>query len=448
MIPKRLSFSRREFLRLGGAAVSSAALLAACGGSTNNANSPVTITFWNGLYPTSDPNDKTKKASTFFIHQSVARFEAQNPGIKVNFQDVPQTTDMFTQYRVASIARNGPDVMALWSGSYMLQFKQYLEPLNNYFTSKEMTRIRGWDAVTEGYKSGGTIYGVPSVSAGITTIFYNKNLLAKAGINPATDWPKNFDGFLTMLGKIKAAGITPLVLFDNGYTFCSLDYWIAQVVDGDAGIEELVTGKRNFSDPDLVEVAQKWAQLAKYTVPGAPTMNGGQALQVFLQGQAAMIIDVASSVSDMRTALGDALDTRKLPDFSETVPVRNSGIGGSGGAFIISNYSKHVDAAVKFVKFVMSQPEQTKQAEDDIGDFINVTDVNLTQVYKDPIKFEVQEWALEPNAMFWPDNIYPAELTNELAAQAQLAWSGSISPQEFMHRLDVKRNALLQAPQQ
>ncbi len=442
------ALSRRDFLRLSGAALGGAAVLSACTAS-NSSSGPVTLKFWNSIYPTTDPANKGKKLSQFYIAQAVKRFEAANPGIKVQMQVIPGTPDMFTQYRVASIAKNGPDVMTLWSGSYMFQLKDFLEPLDPYFTPQEKERLRGWDAVTEGFKAGsGKTYGVPNASDGITAIYYNKQLLAKAGVDPEANWPATFDDFLSMLAKIKASGTMPFVLYDNGYTFFSLDYWIAQVVDGDHGILELVQGKRNFSDPDLVQVAQKWSQLAQYTLPGAPTMNSGQAHQFFFQGKVAMSVDLPAVTGDMRQAIGNNLGVHRLPDFSTSVPIRNSGIGGAGTALIVSNYSRHKPEAVKFIKFLVSKDEQARRAADPNEGLINAVDVDVSQIYKDPLMLEQQQWALAPNTMFWPDNVYPAELTNELAAQAQLAWTGKITPSQFMQKLDAKRNELLQNPGQ
>jgi raffinose/stachyose/melibiose transport system substrate-binding protein len=439
--------SRRDFLRYSGAAaVGGAALLSACTAS-NSSSGPVTIKFWNSGYPTSDPNDKTKKASQFYISQAIARFEAANPGIKVQSQVVPGSTDMFTQYRVASIAKNGPDVMTLWSGSYMFQLKQFLAPLDSYFSEQDRARLRGWDAVTEGFKAGaGKTYGVPNASDGITVIYYNKQLMAKAGVNPDTDWPTDFDSFLAMLAKVKASGTTPFALYDYGYSIFSLDYWIAQTVNGDHGILDLVQGKRNFSDPDLVEVIQKWVKVAPYSLPGTPTLNSSQAEQLFFQNKTAMTLDGPWPIADLRKALGDNLGVHKLPDFSTSSPIRNSGIGGAGTALIVSNYSKHKDEAVKFIKFLTSKDEQTHRAADPGEGLISAIDVDVSKLYNDPYRVQIQQWGLEPSTMFWPDNVYPADLTNELTAQAQLAWTGKISPQEFLKRLDTKRDDLLKNP--
>jgi hypothetical protein len=43
------------------------------------------------------------------------------------------------------------------------------------------------------------------------------------------------------------------------------------------------------------------------------------------------------------------------------------------------------------------------------------------------------------------DNLYPVELTNEIKAQSQLAWTGQISAEEFLSKADAKRDELLGA---
>lgn len=438
--------SRRTFLYLSGAAISSAALLAACGGAQSN-ESQGKIVFWNSTYQTTDDNDKSKKKEDFYIYQAIKRFEEANPGLQVEMQIVPGTTDMFTKYRVASIARNGPDVMTLWSGNYMLQFKKYLEPLDSYFSEQERARLRGWSAVTDGFKEGqGKIYGVPNSSDGISSLVYNTQLLSKAGVNLESGAPRNFDEFLAMLDKINASGTTPLAMYDNGYTFFSFDYWLAQVVGGSPGIDDLVNGKKNFSDPAVVEMVTKWTKLAQYSIPGAPTMDGSQASQYLIQKKAAMMVSIGGGVEDIRKTLGNNLGMIKLPNYSESVTVRDTGVGGAGTALIVSNYSKNKANAVKFIKFLVSKQEQTFQVKED-SKLTNATDVDVTKIYTEPFRVQQEEWALEPQTIFWPDNVFPAELTAELGAQAQLAWTGKITPAQFMGKLDAKRDALLKSTQ-
>ena len=59
------------------------------------------------------------------------------------------------------------------------------------------------------------IFGVPASSDGTTCVFYNKELLDKAGVDPEGDWRASFDAFVEGLDAIKASGMTPLALDEN-----------------------------------------------------------------------------------------------------------------------------------------------------------------------------------------------------------------------------------------
>jgi raffinose/stachyose/melibiose transport system substrate-binding protein len=112
-------------------------------GTRHAAAQDATITFWNTTFPMEDPIDKAKWPEDFYISQAIARFQEANPGVTVQMETIPGGSDMFTKYRTASVAQNGPDVMGMWSGSYMLSVQDFLEPLNEYFTPEERERITG-----------------------------------------------------------------------------------------------------------------------------------------------------------------------------------------------------------------------------------------------------------------------------------------------------------------
>ena len=208
------TLSRRKALQFGAAAAG----LTLLPGTRRAAAQDATITFWNTGYPIVDPNDKAKKPEDFYISKSIARFQEANPGVTVQMEAVPGNGDMFTKYRTASVAANGPDVMGMWSGSYMLGLIDFLEPLNTYFSPEERSRMSGWEATSADFRmDSDQIYGVPAGSDGTTCIFYNKESWAKAGVDPEASWPGSFDEFVAMLETIKASGVTPMALDDNAH---------------------------------------------------------------------------------------------------------------------------------------------------------------------------------------------------------------------------------------
>ena len=59
------------------------------------------------------------------------------------------------------------------------------------------------------YVVDGKLYGIP-IQLSDVSIIYNKELLAKAGVDPAS--MATWEGFLDAVKKIKDAGITPLIM--------------------------------------------------------------------------------------------------------------------------------------------------------------------------------------------------------------------------------------------
>jgi raffinose/stachyose/melibiose transport system substrate-binding protein len=435
------TFSRRKALQLG-AAAAGATLLP---GNTRRARAQdATITFWNTTFPMEDPIDKAKKPEDFYISQAIARFQEANPGTVVQMETIPSGSEMFTKYRTASVAQNGPDVMGMWSGSYMLGVGDFLEPLNTYFSPEERERITGWEATSADFRSDSDqILGVPAGSDGTSCFYYNKELLANAGVDPEASWPASFDEFVTTLEAIKASGVTPMALDENAIIWQILSWWQAQMLGGADQVGKIVTGETNFSNPTLTEIVADWQKLRDYTVPGAETMPGEAAQQLLFAGEAAMTSATFSILTDAREALGDNLGMVKISDFSPEAPLKSGGIGGAGTALIVSNYSQVKEPAVNFIKHLMSKEEQELKAASGEGSLLNVTDVDTAQYYSDPFKQTQQEWANEPSTVFWLDNLYPSDLTNELKAQSQLAWTGQISAEEFLAKADAKRDELM-----
>ncbi len=444
-VPTRLS--RRRAVQLGAATVAAGAAasgLARFPAIRRAAAQDATVRYWNSSYPTEDPNDRTKRLEDFYIYQAAARFGEQNPGVAVEIENVPSGTEMFTKYRTASVAANGPDLMTLWSGSYLLGLKDFLEPLGSYFPLEERSRITGWETVAPDFRADSDeIYGVPADSDGTTCIFYNRDLLAAAKVDPEGDWRASFDGFVGTLDAIKATGVTPMALDEYAIVWQVLSWWQAQTFGGGTEVSRLVSGETDFSTPELTAIVENWQRLGEYTVPGAETMPGEAAQQLLYQGQAAMTTSGFWTLSDARTALGDTLGMVKMPNYSPEARIQNGGIGGTGDAFIVSNYSAVKDQAVAFIKFLMSPEEQALKAESGEGSLLNVTDVDVKPYYTDPLELTQQEWANEPSTVYWFDNLYPVDLTNEIKAQSQLAWTGQISAAEFLARADAKRDELL-----
>ncbi|MGO4348498.1 ABC transporter substrate-binding protein [Paenibacillus sp. MCAF9] len=397
----------------------------------------VNIVFWNSGFATIDENNKAKKKEDFYISQAVARYEKAHPNVKIDVQDVPSGDELFAKFQTASIAKNGPDLTVLWSGSYMLRFKQFLEPMDSYFSGEERSRIVGWSATTEDFTADGKAYGVPFGTDGTFLLAYNKKIFADAGIDPIAQRPKNFQEFVAMLEKVKTKDITPLGLFKDSFLHVP-DYWIAQTVDI-PGLDSLVKGTTNFSDPKLVNVMKGWRELFEKNL----VIADDSVRQLFIQEQLGMTVGANADILNFSKEMGDKVGFMKIPDFSEDVKIHDGGPGGVGAAFVVTNYSEHKKETADFVKFLMSKEEQINKIKSGEARITVVNDVDVNEYVSDPLVKTMQDMANEPSTIFWPDNVYPAELTSEMMSLQSLVSSGKMTAEEFMRKIDQKRDSLL-----
>ncbi len=428
---------RRTFL-VGTGLAAAGLTLASC--TTTGGDGSAALTFWSG-FSTSDPNDKSKKPEDFWIYQASQRF-TDKTGIPVKIEELPGDDTMFTKIRTAAIAGTGPDASMVWSGTYMLSIKEALEPMAKYWTDAEIAEFAGWAAVTDGFDPSvkDKILGVPNGSDGAMSQFINLELTEAAGVD-ATRWPVSYDEWMSDLEKIAATGVTPLSLGQLTFLFHAWNTWLAQTVEGSVGVGDLVTGKRNFSDPDILEMTEKWLAIRQYALPGAPTTDDDAAMQEVFDGNAAIGSGGAGTIPNFVDTLGDKALVTKWPNISEN-GIQGGTIGGTGVAYIVSNTSKQKENAVAYIKHLLSKDELEAFVESsESGPLVGRLD--MEDVYADPMVNNLQQWSLEPSNTFWPDNVFPADLTGELAAQAELVWGDQISAEDFLTALDEKRDSLL-----
>jgi raffinose/stachyose/melibiose transport system substrate-binding protein len=101
-----------------------------------------------------------------------------------------------------------PDIIYSWAGGVMkAQIEAgYIQDISQYKADFDPVI---YPAPLSAYEVDGKLYGV-SVQLSEVLLIYNKALLAKAGVDPAS--MKTWDGFLDALKKTKGAGVTPLIM--------------------------------------------------------------------------------------------------------------------------------------------------------------------------------------------------------------------------------------------
>ena len=284
------------------------------------------------------------------------QFQARYPNVTIN-RVSRSFADLKTTLKLALSGNDAPDVVQANQGyPDMGAFVQagLLQPLGRY------AQVYGWQdrypdtllSLNEFTSDGktwrkGNLYGI-SQTGEIVGVYYNKKLLAKAGVKV----PRTLSDFSDALPKLKAAGILPIQYGDASKSPGIHIYGaVISAVAGETVASDLVSGAGGaWTDPAPVQAATmvfNWARKG-YLPKGANGVSGDDALAKFDQGQGAFFISGTWQLAAVNEALG------KDAGFVALVGKDNKPetLGGVGLAWAMTSKTAHPDVAAAYIDFV------------------------------------------------------------------------------------------------
>jgi len=294
----------------------------------------MTLNFMHMGRPSDEYEGKTYLMKTFpnLVNE---RF----PELTITTELLPDDQYVKTLYsRLAS--GNGPDFFEWWPKEQLRELVDagYVSEINDAEILKYFD-----PEVLDGFTVDGKVYGLPK-GLSIMGTWYNKDLFQQAGIDTLPqDWPS----FLAACEKLQARGITPIVMPDKDAWFIQFGlYQIAasviypEVPDYDT---QLRAGSSKFTDPKWIETLAKYKLLydKEYVIPNSLHLSGGQATNLFIDGQAAMMFN-GNWAYPLMTAQGTSSFERgffPLPGNDEGQPLFLS-VAPAGGT-VISSHTKY-----------------------------------------------------------------------------------------------------------
>ena len=358
-----MQMNRRSLLGLAGVT-----LLGACSGggdSGGQSGSTKTIKWWH-------IGNKDPMMSTWadLAHQ----FEAAHPGVK--FEITPLENEAFKTKLSTNIqAGSPPDIFHTWGGGVLFQQA-------DAGMVKDLTaHVGGWKdtlipSAVDPYSNGGKTYASP-VDTGMVGFWYNKELFAKAGV---TTPPATWAGYLEVVRKLKAAGVTPIAL--AGKEKWPGHYYWAYLAMRVGGLDALTQAAANkdFTSPDFVAAGTHLQELvdlqpfqtgflaAGFSTPDgqAATMGNGKAAME-LMGQWAPVVEKDSSAG--KKGLGDKLGFFPFPVVDGGKGQITDAFGGGGGFAVGKNAPAE---AIEFLKF-LAQPGNARTEAKSAGSLPVVT---------------------------------------------------------------------------
>ncbi len=328
--------------------------LAACSSSSSggSAASHPTLTYWASNQGTSLQDDQQVLAP------QIAKFTNET-GIKVNVQVIPWTT-LLTQITAATVSGKGPDVLNIgntWSPSLQATgaFVQ--------FTPTVMSQVGGSSRFLTGSLSATGQPGKPPTAVPLYSLayglYYNKAQFAAAGISgPPSTWAELVaDGKKLTKGGHWGLAIEGGQISENVH----LAFELSQQ-QGGAFFD--AAAKPTFDTPQNVAAVKQmidFMQTDKVTNPAdAQYSKGTEALTDFATGKTAMVIWQAAAGSLAKLGM-NAADIGVAPvPLPSPMPAGGKSVTSmvAGINLAVFKDTKNMSAALRFVKFMTSTPEQ------------------------------------------------------------------------------------------
>lgn len=337
-------------------AIAAAATLALAGctsgvsSSPSTAAAPVTLTFW-GTY-----GNGGNSAQTDMLEKSVIpAFEKANPGIKVNYVDMPYDS-LQQKLTTGAAAGDLPDLVRSdigWVPKFgSLKVFAALDQTMSDFKKLSSDNYPGALATN---KYGSHYYGLP-LDTNTRVLISNADALTKAGISAP---PSTFDELKAEAPALAKAGVAAFA--DSGLQGWNVYPWIWSG-GGEVTNADLTKATGYLNGPKSVAAVQMLVDLYKEgAIPNLITGNKG-----------------ATSTQDglPKGAYGSILDgpwmaaiwQGQYPDFKPVYSPVPAGDGGSisvvgGESIVMTTASKNQSAAEKFIAFTQTAEFQINMAK-------------------------------------------------------------------------------------
>ncbi len=349
---------------LGGVLISSAVLLAACGGGGGSGqgadaaggqgDGKVTLTWWHNA------TDEPLKG---YFQQVADAYTAKNPDVTFKIEAIQNET-IQTKIPVALQSNNPPDLFQQWGGGELAQQVQSGKVKDISKESQETVESIGGPAA--GWQVEGKQYGLP-FSVGVVGFWYRTDLFKQAGIDAP---PRTMDDLNAAVEKLKTAGIAPIAVggkdkWPDAFYF---GYLATRMCSKDALQEATAeaTLSKNECFAKAAEELKKFVDAEPFQrgFLGTPAQQGAASSAGLLaNGKAAMELQghwnggVVTGLTPDKKPLGDKLAWFPFPAVDGGEGTTDMTFGGGDG------FSCSADAppqCADFLNFLLSEEQQVK----------------------------------------------------------------------------------------
>jgi ABC-type glycerol-3-phosphate transport system substrate-binding protein len=295
-------------------------------------------------------SDPTPKAA---FEAVVKEFQAKNPDIKVNLNTTAHE-EFKKSVRVWLASDNPPDVITWFAGNRAMFFIEKGLILDITDVWKDAGLFEKWPKAFQSISfKDGKAYFVPDTYYW-WAMYYRKSIFQKYNLAE----PKTWDEFLKVCETLKANKVTPIAIGTKfPWTAAGWFDYLNMRVNGPEFHMGLMFGTEKYTDPKLLETFKYWRQLIDkgYFLDNAASYAWQEAVQFMVKGEAAMYLMGQFILDSVPAETKADMDFFQFPVINPAVKL---GEDAPADGYMIPAKAKHVAAAKKFLKFMVSKDAQ------------------------------------------------------------------------------------------
>lgn len=376
------------------------------------------------------------------ISETVARFEAEHPNVKVDFEGLQQTVHREQKLKSEMVTGNPPDIFALFGGAE-------LEPYVRAQRLLDLTPLLA-EAGIDGkfydlslWTFNGKVYGLP-IEGNAEPVYYNKQIFAALGLQP----PTNGEELMEAVRVIKSAGLVPFALGNEERWQGAMFYhYFLQRYAGSQAISRITGGTGGFWNEDFRRGTEQFAAFcALQPFPErANSLNKERAAKLFLDGKAAMYLNGSWEINlfqgrDSQTGFAEQIGVFNFPQLTQEGKDRANGLAGGYtlGLGVSANLKgERLKAVQALIKQIYTPQIQQRIVHEGLR--LPAMAVEVDPNRTGPVFQQVSALLSETRASFIPyDNALPPALQEAFFQAAAQLIDGEVSAQDALKEMDAR----------
>lgn len=339
---------------------------------------------------------KTESNAIDAMETVINNFNAANPGIKVNFVQVPDTA---TVLQSRAQLNEMPDMFGCTTGNmFELMFEDGI--IMDLTGQEFLSSVEPSSLEMSTYN--GKNWRLP-YSLSCYGLYVRTDIFEEQGLALPTTW----DELMDVCEKLTAAGITPFALPDKTMVYQRMERMMSFMSEDDSEFKQIAAGELEAKDSKLLQnYANASLQIVNYMTPESLGAEYTESYQQLIAGQAAMTINGGWSLATLKDYDPDikvALIPMPNPTGEESKVVVSIDTN-----FCISSSTKHPEECLKFFEY-LAQPEVAQVYADKEGSpcVINGVTVSIPELSVISEAMAEGKICLSQNAI-WPSGFRKA----------------------------------------